>query len=489
MTIKKYHQPIFYLLIAMGISQIFFSCASGRGGRIAPPLWFEQLEDKVENGCYYFKVTSESEDRKEAAGAVSTRILEVFLEKSGLGYLLEKEEDKQLLLEPLRSLVLTGVSGDGLPLKLEKDEWVEQDGLFAYFGYYCIPETAEKTLRTVLQERYFGTDEVLAGILKTAEESENNGLLYQAVEALMDAASYVLGLETPLSEVLAEQYATQALEIFQRIDYRIQNYPASVDANSPVDTPFSLRCMEGIIGIRSLEFLVEYKGRKRDGTIGTFEVRMVSDVDGFVNFYHPFLPFAGPSEVVMSPGSRKLKTTLRELAPLLDSAAALSRYLDENAVTMGFSVNSIAREVSTGIIILHTDMTGANLNSSETANGLREVLTADGFDVEIMDLAPREITASNEQSFLRDLKASYAGRYRRVLFGVVGINDFDIRNENLYKVETSGFIKVVDVATGEILMEVEAEKSVESRDNALAVSASFRELGRSLAEELKNSLY
>ncbi len=473
----------------MGVSQIFISCASGRSGRIAPPQWFEELEDKEENGCYYFKVSSESENRDDTAEAVSVRILEVFLEKSGLGTLLEEEEDRQLLLEEIRSLVLTGISGDGMPLNLERDEWVEQDGLFAYFGYYCIPETAEQVLRSVLQERYFGADEALSRLLRLAEESENNGLLYQAVEALMDAASYVLGTGSPVSSDLAEQYAGQALEIFQRIDYRIQNYPSRVDANSPVDTPFSLRCMDGIIGIRNIEFLVEYKGRKRDGTIGAFEVRMVSDVDGFVNFYHPFVPFAGPSEVVMSPGSRKLKTTLRELAPLLESAAGLSRYLEENTVTMDFTVDSIAREVSTGIVILHTDMSGANLNSSETAGGLREVLTADGFDVEIMDLAPREITASNEQSFLRDLKAAYAGRYKRVVFGVVGINDFDIRNESLYKVETSGFVKAVDVATGEILMEVEAVKSVESRDNALAVSASFRELGRAFGEELKNNLY
>ena len=489
MTIKKLHRPIICLVFVWGIALILSGCASTRGGRIAPPSWFELLEDKQENGCYYFKVSSESESKDEAAETASAKIQEIFLEKSGLEVYLSKEEDRTLLQEQLKNLILTDDPGENLPLQLERHEWIEQDGLFAYFAYYCIPQTAAKTLETVLQKRYFGSDEILAELLKAAEESENSGRLYQAVEALFDAAGYVLDQDTPLSLSLAEQYAARGLEIFERIEFRIQSYPERVDANSPVEDPFSLRCMEGIIGIRDIEFLVEYKGKKRDGSIGTFEVRMVSNVDGFVNFYHPFLPFSGPSEVVMSPGSRKLKTTLRELAPVLLSAEKMSRFLEENRVTMPFAVDSIARQVSTGIIILHTDMTGANLESSDTTNGLREVLAADGFDVEIMDLSPRVITSSNEQSFLRDLKAAYSGRYRRVVYGVVGINDFDIRNENSYKVETSGIVKVVDVSTGEVLMELEGVKSVESRDNALAVAASFRELGKAFGEELKNTLY
>ena len=255
-----------------------------------------------------------------------------------------------------------------------------------------------------------------------------------------------------------------------------------------MEIPFTLRCMEGIIGIRNVEFLVQYRGKKRDGSIGTFEVRIVSDVDGYVSFYHPFLPFAGESEVILSPGSRDLQTILRDLAPRLESAASLKAFLDEQALTLPFTIESSARTVPTGIVVLHTDMTGTNLNSSETSTGLRDVLLEDGFDAEIMNLSPLEITASNEASFLRDLKAAYSGQYNRVIFGVVGINDFEIRNE-LYKVETSGVLKVADLHTGEILIVIEQTKSVESRDNTLAVAASFSELGKSFAEEVKNKLY
>ena len=82
----------------------------------------------------------------------------------------------------------------------------------------------------------------------------------------------------------------------------MEKYPARVRANTKVDVPFVLRCMEGIVGVRDMEFLVQYQGRKHDGSIGTFEVRLVSDRDGYVSFYHPFLPFAGESHVPDEPG-------------------------------------------------------------------------------------------------------------------------------------------------------------------------------------------
>ena len=191
---------------------------------------------------------------------------------------------------------------------------------------------------------------------------------------------------------------------------------------------------------------------------------------------------------LMSPGSRDIQSILRELASHIPEAAALKEYMAEQAVSLDFTVESAARLVPTGIVILHTDMTGTNLNSEDTASGLREILVDDGFNAEIMPLSPLEITASNEASFLRDLKAAYSNRYTRVIFGVVGIDDFEIRND-LYMVETRGVLKVVDIRTGEILMVSEKTKSVESKDNALAVAASFKELGKAFAEEMKDSLY
>ena len=489
MTEKKYRLlSVFIFISLIGLPGFFSGCASRNVAHILPPAWFAALEEKQENGAYYFPVSSEADRREEAVDRAAGTVMEKLLEFYGAKDLYAVEQDRALLLESLRRLILTGEAEDGDPVKLERSEWLSKDGYEAFFGYFCIPPDGADLLEQILAEEYFGSDENLVEILKTAEDHKENGRLYQAVESLLQAAVYVLDTGNPLTVRMADRYVEQALSIMERIKIEIAAYPSRVDANSKVDKPFSLRCTEGIIGIRGIEFLVQYKGKKRDASIGTFEVRMVSDLDGYVSFFHPFLPFAGESEVVMSPGSRTLRTSLRELEPVLETAAALKDYLDDETVVLPFTVESVARMVPTGVVILHTDMTGATLDSRETSNGLTEVLEADGFDLELMNLSPREITASNEASFLRDLKAAYKGRYKRVVFGVVGINDFDIRND-VYKVETSGVLKVVDVNTGEILLIVEQVKSVESRDNAQAVSAAFRELGKAFAEVLKDQLY
>lgn len=490
---QKYHHlvKIFSLIVFV---LLFFSCASGRSARIDAPGWFLALSEYSEGDCYYFPVSSEAVSPEAVADAVGDMVFAKLLEVSGLEELFSRREDRDVLVEQIKSLFYpveqeaSREQAGTLPLSLDKSEWLNESGYTAFFGYFCIKADAAEKLQETLAERYFGDDKVLNALLDDSRSAEESGLHYQSAEALLQAAVYVLDSDNPLSLSLADKYVLRAAKLLKKIEISIDRYPDKVEANSKVETPFSLRCMEGIIGIRDVEFLVRYRGKKRDGSIGTFEVRIVSDVDGYVSFYHPFLPFAGESELVMKPGSRDIRTNLRQLEEKLKSALDLRAYLDDQTVTLPFTVLSSARAVPTGIVVLHTDVTGADLDFSETATGLKEVLEEDGFDTEIMNLSPLEITSSNEASFLRDLKAVYSGQYTRVIFGVVGINNFEMGND-LYKVETSGVLKVVDVKTGEILMVSEMRKSVESRDNALAIAASFRELGKAFALEMKDNLY
>lgn len=472
------------LLLLISLS----NCATGRTGRIGAPEWFLDSVEGQAQGCLYLTVRSESQNRREAAGAAALQLVEKLMAIDELAALYALPEDRRRLVEDLTALFENPDAPHELPVRFERREWVEEKGLSAFFGLLCLPSDAADRFETLLAEEQFGEDELLASFMEDEQSYEENGLLYQAAASLLQAAAYVAKRDHPVSRRMVETYVLRARELIERIDIDIHRYPTRVKANSRVEQPFSLRCMEGVVGVRDVEFMVRYKGKKRNGSLGIFEVRIVSDLDGYVYFYHPFLPFTGEAEVVMSLGSRNVLTMLRELEELSESAAALSAYMQSRSVTFPFSVQSAAREVPMGIVMLHTDMTGSHLDSSETAQGLLEVLTEDGFDVRIMSLSPREITASNEASFLRDLKAAYGARYRRVAYGIVGINDFAIR-QDLYKVETSGIVKVVDVQTGEILSVLEKRKSVESQDNALAMAASFRELGRAFAEDLKESLH
>ncbi len=470
----------------------FFSCASKEVGRVTPPEWFTGLIEKQEGDCFYFPVSGEGEKQELVAREVSELIFGKLMEVSDLSDLYGDSRDQEALQKAIQGLYypenVNAESLSDIPLLLVQSEWVFENGCYGFFGYFCIPSDVVERLEKSLADEYFGADELLNALLAEAESFGENGLLYQSAESFLKAASHVFKAGGPVSQMLAQRYVEEAAGLLERIAITVEKYPARVQANTKVDIPFVLRCMEGVVGVRDMEFLVQYQGRKRDGSIGAFEVRIVSDGDGYVSFYHPFLPFAGESHVLMSPGSRDMHTILRDLASEIPAAAALKLYLEEQAVSLDFTVESAARLVPTGIVILHTDMTGANLNSKETASGLREILSQDGFDAEIMPLSPLEITASNEASFLRDLKAAYSSRYTRVIFGVVGINDFEIRND-LYMVETRGVLKVVDIRTGEILMVSEKTKSVESKDNTLAVAASFKELGKAFAEEMKDSLY
>jgi len=484
--IRTQHILIYFLA---GILLLLFSCATAPTHKIAPPEWFLGLEAAEKDGCYYFPLSVVGPDRASAADLGAEKVFETVMEYTGQSSLYKRAPDRKALLELFRILIHTeSAPEDALPVSLERSEWVDNGTHSGFFGYFCIPSDAAVVLETRISQRYYGDDEILQALLASAETYREEKLYYAAAEVLLQAADHVLASGNPLSDQLVREYVSRADLLLRRISIRSLRAPDTVQANRRVDTPFTLLCEEDGAGLSGVEFLIQYRGRKRDGAIGNFEVRAVTGPDGEVDFYHPLIPFAGTSEVVMTPGSRELMSRIRSLEETVSEAGDLKAYLESRKVEFSFAVQSAAREIPTGIVILHTDMTGAPLDSAETASGMNEILRADGFDMEVMDLSALEIVRANELSFLRDLKAAYGDRYARVIYGTVGIQDFTIREES-YKVETGGSVKVVDVQTGEILLELEGVKSVESRNNTLAVSASFRELGKALAEDIIRLLY
>ena len=285
---------------------------------------------------------------------------------------------------------------------------------------------------------------------------------------------------------MASSYIRQAGDLLGRIVIRTTSVPSRTFVNRRID-PFHLYCEAGEDAVPAVEFLVQYQGRKRDGSPGQFERRLVSNETGIVEFYHPFIPFSGTASVDFSAGSRDFRSSVARLEETGLDMESLKSWLDMQRLSHQLLVEAVDREIPTGIVILHTDITGKSLLLNDAASGAVEELSQAGFDVTIMNLDPEEITAAGENSFLRDLKSVYKESYDRVLFGVVEIDDFEARSES-FRVSTSGYLKMADVETGEILFSIEQSKSVESGNDGLAVAASFRELGKAFAQDLVSVL-
>ncbi len=465
---------------------ILASCASTGGPDAHAPDWYKAFVEGEQDDSYVIKFygrgSSESDAARQAAGVLFERLMELCDTQSAYS-LTEDREDLETLIAGMIEDGSRAVDSFG---SIKRREWVATSKGMNVYGLFRMERDAPRWLEERLAERYYGSDEILAEILASAAVLEKDGKLYSAAEELIRAAAYVFGRGLPLEKKRADEYIARAFELLKRIDIRISSVPERAFVNRRVE-PFHLYCSVEEDAVADVEFLVQYQGRKRDGSPGQFERRLVSNETGIVEFFHPFIPFSGQAGVVFSAGSRDFRTSLSTLDENGLDVEALKEWSAANRFSHQLLVEAVDREISTGIVVLHADITGKSLELNDAASGILEELTQAGFNVSIMNLDPDEITEAGEDSFLRDLKAAYKGDYDRVLFGVVGINDFEARSES-YRVATSGYLKMADVESGEILVSLERDKSVESRNDGLAVSASFRELGKAFAQDLISAL-
>lgn len=478
-TLKKY---LIYLLIMVPF--LFTACATGSKTERLAPEWYKALEETEDENSYLIKISTFGVDEIEEK--VIDELFDRIMEISGKGNLFSKPEDQDELKDLLRSVIETELPLEGI-ISLHRQESVVDDESTYYYGAFIIYKTVAENLNDRLMETYYSNDEILKSFLAAAEAFESEMKYYKAAEELIKAALYVHQQSEPLSSDIAQLYIDKAGSLLARISVSGVQAPESAFANMMIDIPFHILCSSEDAMIPEVEFLVRYEGKNRDGEKGQFERRLVSNESGILEFFHPFIPFAGDAQISFIPGSRNFQSTVLMLGDDQLDISAISAWMKDSSIEDSISVESASRMLSMGVVLLHTDITGAALNNNDSSVGLVEGLSQDGFKVEVMTLDPAELQTTEESAFFRDLRAYYKDVYERVIFGTVEIQDFESRGDS-YRVKTGGTLKVVDVFSGEILMTLDLDKSVESRSNTLAVSASFRELGKAFAQDMISNL-
>ena len=485
---KKNTNPVFKIINTIIVLSLLMlaSCATRDKGERFAPDWFRNLEESEDGSAWLIKISafggSEISVRDRAADELLDRILELSGEES----LFSASADREWLKEQLSSLIDTEAVVDGV-VSLYRQEWhIEGDESY-YYGAFYVDKSADTALNTALLDRYYTGNEVLNSYLAASESLEESGKYYRAAEVLLEAAAYLAELPDPLSDHLARIYISKAASLLELIKVAGVAAPEQAYANTMIAEPFQLFSSSDEGPTPEVEYLVGYDGKKRDGSRGQFERRLVSRPEGLIDFYHPFIPFTGEAQVRFIPGSRDFHSSLLILQNSGLDISQIQDWVAAYSFDYGLPVDSLSRDLKMGVVVLHTDITGSALNNAETAVGIVETLVQNGYNIDILTLDPLEITREGESAFLRDIKALYKEDYIRVVYGTVEIQNFEAVSDS-YRVKTGGSLSVVDVDSGELLVSLELDKSVESRSNTLAVSASFRELGKAFALELIESL-
>lgn len=312
---------------------------------------------------------------------------------------------------------------------------------------------------------------------RTALEAGN---VYEA--ALLWAAA--AGIAEEEDNISAYRLALRGIEsALAGLEYQLESVPLNAYVGSRPSEPliFTVSAMGKAVG--DAEFLFTYLRAARDGSLTRGTARINSDENGAVVFLPPEVAFAGIQEVTIAPSSTPFLEYLDD--PSDGTTDGFISNLEEPASRAEYEALVRLRSISMGILILETDLAGNPLDSDAAARGLLDDLLADGFDVEVMDLDPREMIPRSERALLRDIKADerFSADYERVLHARVSLESFEQDGDN-YTVRVTGSLAMSDIDRQVTLFRTDVSKSSRAASSQQAMSAAFRQLGRSFAEEL-----
>ena len=235
---------------------------------------------------------------------------------------------------------------------------------------------------------------------KRARTAEADGNFYES--ALLWAAA--AGVAENDGNFSGYRMALRGIEsVLDNFEYTVISVPEEAYVGLRPASPVLFGVEKDGKRVGNAEFVITYPRAARDGSPSRGEARISSDKNGVVSFLPPEVAFAGIQNITIALSARPFLEYLEDPA----NSATDQFIADLETSNTGAVYEALARlrTIPMGILILETDLTGNPLDSSAAANGLLDDLIGDGFDVEVMDLNPREMISRSERALLRDIKA------------------------------------------------------------------------------------
>ncbi len=328
-------------------------------------------------------------------------------------------------------------------------------------------------------------------------EAEGDSLMdssayYDAAVKYIEAATAASTSDLDNADIKFERNMNKARKAVGSINLYNLNNNINAFIKQPFEEPFKL-IITGTPGtdgkaLAGVPVRISYKVIRQNGRKSIKVESVVTDSNGRVLFTRPPANFVGTERVTMS---LDLSSSLEALENVPDrlysQLEALERAVKAKSVGFTYNVISRAKEIATAVMILDQDNSGASTGKSETASGVLEVLTAEGFSIRTITVDPA-VLQSGDAAIIETISRKYPNQFERLVFGTVGISDFQNDGDRV-TVKVSGDIKVVDLAEGAVLYTSGNRfKTAMGNNAASAMSTAFKQFGKVVGESMANSL-
>jgi hypothetical protein len=334
-------------------------------------------------------------------------------------------------------------------------------------------------------------EEAIAGPEREGKKLEAEARYYEAAIQFMLAAAAAYKSDIENAPIKFKRNIDQAMGAVEKINLLKLNDNLTSLIGKEFPEPFKLKIVTGGTstdpGVPNVALRVSYTAYHAPSAKMQFlEANMKTDATGLLQFQHPIPQFVGNSQVHISMDLSSyidaLDSVPKEQQGLVEGLETL---LVKKKVSFAFTVNSNAKNIKTGVLLIDYDENGNIRGVTETTGALQSVLI--DFSLLTISKSAAVLKDQSETDIYELLKQEYQGKAERIILGSVKVLNYTERSGK-YFAKATGSVKVFELATDSIVYTSTKEKSTMGNSQSEAAGQVFKELGKTLGSDIKNNL-
>jgi hypothetical protein len=477
-------------------------CATTEEGREADqqkevPGWVTAPPESTADEVYFIGAGSDAGGdraaaRKQAASDLVASITRYLGVKITASTTVEARDTLESFTSELESTVTEQSEARIEEFRIE-DSYVERRGDLVnvyLLGSYNRQALEEEKQR--LQELFEERQEAISGPEAEGDALMAEGSYYAAAVQYLEAAAAAAGSQVDNARIKYERNMNKARQAVSAVTLSKMNDELQTNLGEPFPQPFRVRVNGSGKGgsgpLSGVPLKVVYTELRSNGRKGVETAQVVTGADGTASFMRPSPDFVGKEQLSVE---LDLAGALEPLEDVPDALypqfEALETQVRDKEVTFAYEVVSRAREIPTAVMIADLDRGDSVIGKADTLSGVLEALSSHDFDVSALEV-DGELLSGGDARIIRTVRNEYGNRFERLVFGTVRISSFEETGDR-YMVKVSGNVKAADLSTGTILFSSgNMFKSAIGREPESAMSAAFKQFGKTLGDALANRL-
>ncbi|MEW5816225.1 MAG: hypothetical protein AB1798_12620, partial [Spirochaetota bacterium] len=373
-----------------------------------------------------------------------------------------------------------------------EDKWVEKTDLRV--TVYLLGKYKKDTLlkeQARIKAVFAEQVEAVAGPEREGDILFRSGEYYAAAVKYLEAAAAAVTAGVDNADIKFERNINKARNVIGLINLIPLNDNLKTYVGQDFPENFLLKVAAGGSseepGLKGVPIRVVYLELRSNGRMGADTAFLQSDGNGIIAFRRPIPRFVGDEKLTMSLDLGPPMEALENLPEKYKGAIeGLEQLTAGKRVSFNYKSISRASTFPIAVLVLDVGKAGNPIEAGDSAAGIVESLSEADFDLVPISV-DFSILSLSDTEIINRVKELYGAKIDRLVFGISRIDSFSESGDN-YIVKVTGSVKVADIKTGSILYSDNKIKNSRGSNSLSAISAAFKELGRSYGKDIVDRL-